>query len=100
GQFQTAVIGDRHVPMGSFGKMESGDGSLYNGRFPLSFSRVGGPGFPLAKSAYDPVNRNFGSAHAGGVCQFIMAENNLLVLTPAVPEALLGPPMVREGKKP
>ena len=70
--------------------MRAGDGSLYNGDFPGSFSRVGGPGFGLARSPADPYNRNFGSYHVGGVCQFLMADVAVKPFTPTVDAAILG----------
>jgi hypothetical protein len=85
----TILIGDKHVPRGQFGAVSAGDGSLYNGEFPGSFSRVGGPGFGLARTPTDPYNRNFGSYHIDAV-QFLMADGAAKAFTPDLDEAVLG----------
>lgn len=72
----TLLIGDKHVPAGQIGEAAGGDGSIYDGRHPASFTRVAGPGFALATSASDPMNNNFGSAHAG-LCQFLVADGSV-----------------------
>jgi hypothetical protein len=84
-----ALLGEKHVPRGQFGEVRAGDGSLYNGEFPGSFSRIGGPGFGLARSPDAPYNRNFGSYHLD-VCQFLMADGAVKPLTPALEETVLG----------
>jgi prepilin-type processing-associated H-X9-DG protein len=96
GVAQTILIGEKHVPEGVFGRAEQGDGSVYNGEYPANFSRVGGPGFGLAPSPAAEFNRNFGSYHTGGVCQFLMADGSVRPFTPAVDEELLGRLMLRD----
>ncbi len=75
----TLLVGEKHVPDGRFGEVVHGDGSLYDGRHPASFSRVGGPGFDLASSPTAPFNSNFGSAHPGR-CQFLVADGSVRTL--------------------
>lgn len=96
GLSNTIVIGEKHVPLDHFGHVDVGDGSLYNGSNPPSFSRVGGPGFPLARSPTDPFNTNFGSYHPG-VCQFLMADDSVRVLTNDVSPEILGR-LIRRGE--
>jgi hypothetical protein len=63
GKAYTILIGEKHVPIGQLGEAEFGDGSPYNGKNPASFSRIVGPGFPLATAADAPFKKNFGSYH-------------------------------------
>jgi len=86
----TALLGEKHVPRGQFGQVAAGDGSIYNGDYPESFSRVGGEGFPLARSPEGPYRRNFGSYHVDGVCQFLMADGAVKPFTPTLDERVLG----------
>jgi hypothetical protein len=85
----TILIGDKHVTVGGFGQSAFGDGSLYNGGRPASFSRVGGPGFGLAQSPADRVNTNFGSNHPG-VCLFLMADDSVRPIAIDISEVVLG----------
>ena len=62
GDSYTFLVGEKHVQADHFGAAAFGDGSLYNGQHPASFSRVAGPGFPIA-SIDAPFNKNFGSGH-------------------------------------
>jgi hypothetical protein len=92
----TILLGDKHVPQGLWGRVAAGDGSLYNGAHPASFARVGGPGFGLAPSPQAPFNRNFGSAHPDGICQFLMADNSVQSFAPTVAGDVLGRLMTRD----
>jgi hypothetical protein len=89
GTSQTILLGEKHVPRDRFGEAEVGDGSVYNGDYPASFSRVGGKGYGLARSPSDEFNRNFGSYHTG-ICQFLMADGSMRPLTTSVSETVLG----------
>jgi hypothetical protein len=95
GVSNTILIGEKHVPLGTFGEAASGDGSLYNGANLASFARVGGPGFGLAASPTAPFNRNFGSYHPA-VCQFLMADGSVRPMSNAVDENILGQLIRRE----
>jgi hypothetical protein len=96
GESYTLLIGEKHVPIGHLGEAQAGDGSIYNGALPANFSRVGGPGFPLAREIDAPVNNNFGSWHPG-VCQFLMADNSVNVMAVDISESVLGK-LARRGE--
>jgi hypothetical protein len=89
GLSNTILIGDKYVPLGNFGQAAFGDGSLYNGGQPASFSRVGGTGFGLAPSATAPFNKQFGSNHPG-VCTFLMADDSVRPIGNGISEDVLG----------
>jgi hypothetical protein len=97
GLSNTILIGDKQVRLGEFGQAAFGDGSLYNGGQPASFSRIGGPGFGLAKSPADPFNKNFGSNHPG-VCMFLMADDSVRPTANSISEEILGQLIRREEK--
>ncbi len=89
GKSYTLLLGEKHVPLGEFGKVEFGDGSLYNGDYPASSSRLAGPGFGIAKSPDSPFNRNFGSAHRN-VCYFLLADGGVRGYANSMDEEVLG----------
>jgi len=89
GLSNTILLGDKHVPLRDFGQPASGDGSLYNGGQPASFSRVGGPGFGLSRSPADPFNKNFGSCHPD-VCMFLLADDSVRPISIDISENILG----------
>jgi hypothetical protein len=89
GLSNTILVGEKHVPLGSFGQQSVGDGSLYDGGSPASCSRIGGPGFGLAAAPTDPFNTNYGSYHPG-VCLFVMADGSVRPMDNAVSEEILG----------
>lgn len=91
----TVLLGDKHVPVNGFGQAEFGDGSIYNGQHPASFSRVGGPGFALAQSAADAMNNNFGGAHPG-YCNFLMADTSVRNVASSINEEVLSKLIVRD----
>ena len=95
GESYTMIVGEKHVPADHQGDAAFGDGSFYNGQHPAGFSRVAGPGFPIAASVDSPFNRNFGSNH-NGVCHFLMADTSVRPMTPATSEIVLGQ-MARRG---
>ena len=89
GTAYTMLVGEKHVPIDRQGDAEVGDGSFYNGQNPASYSRVAGPGFPIAPSVTSPFNRNFGSYHHG-ICNFLMADTSVRTMTFQTSEAVLG----------
>ncbi len=91
----TLLVGEKHVPMAELGQTKAGDGSLYNGAFPASFARVGGPGYGLAPGPAAPFNTNFGSSHAG-VCQFLHADGSVRAYINSINEEVLGGMIRRE----
>jgi prepilin-type processing-associated H-X9-DG protein/prepilin-type N-terminal cleavage/methylation domain-containing protein len=89
GTSQTILIGEKHVrPMQQGIAPE--DGALYNGDHPGSFSRCGGPGYPLARFPDDEYQNNFGSYHAGGGVNFAFADGSVRTITPDISTDLLG----------
>lgn len=89
GQSNTLLLGEKHVTADRLGDAAIGDGSLYSGQHPASYSRVAGPGFPLAPRIDTPFMNNFGSWH-NGVCNFLMADGSARLMTTTVNEDLLG----------
>ncbi|MBM3996349.1 MAG: DUF1559 domain-containing protein [Planctomycetes bacterium] len=92
----TLLVGEKHVPADQQGEVKFGDGSLYNGQHPASFSRVAGPGFPIAGSIDAPFNNNFGSYHSR-VCMFLLADMSARVYSADTNEIVLGQ-MARRGE--
>lgn len=72
----TFLLGEKHVPDGSFGQEAFGDSSIYDGSHPGNFSRVAGFGHPLAINSAVPYNANFGSHHVGLV-HFLAADGSV-----------------------
>jgi hypothetical protein len=100
GTSQTILIGEKHVRLGDFGRADVGDGSVYNGGRPASFSRIGGKGHGIAPAPTAPLKLDapvFGSYHPGGVCKFLMADLHVESILPSIDEALLGRLVVRDG---
>lgn len=95
GKSYTILIGEKHVPLGQYGKVWAGDDSLYNGGNAANSSRVGGPGYGLAASMDAPFNNNFGSAHAG-LCQFLHADGRVEAYSNSLDEEVLGQLIRRE----
>jgi type II secretory pathway pseudopilin PulG len=85
----TMLVGEKHVPADHLNDAAFGDGSLYNAQNPASFSRIAGPGFPLAKTPDAPFNKNFGSYH-NGICNFLMADTSVRSMATDVSEVVLG----------
>jgi hypothetical protein len=92
----TLLVGEKHVPIDHYGDAKFGDGSLYNGQNPASFSRIAGPGFPIAPSMDAPFNNNFGSAH-DNICNFLMADASVRSMTFDTSEIVLGD-LARRGE--
>jgi prepilin-type processing-associated H-X9-DG protein len=98
GTSQTILLGEKHVPIGEFGRAESGDGSVYNGGRPANFARIGGPRHGLARSpeaSLDLRNPIFGSYHPG-VCNFLMADGSVRGIAPGISGLVLGELIVRD----
>jgi prepilin-type N-terminal cleavage/methylation domain-containing protein len=77
GTSNTILLGEKHVPMGSFG-LGNWDCSIYDGDNPLCSGRAGGPGLPIAQSIGDP-GWKWGGYHTG-VCQFVFADGSVHAL--------------------
>ncbi len=97
GTSNTFLIGEKHIPPGSFGlgvgvAPGGGDGSVYNGDHEWHFTRVAGANYPLAKSPSDttPPDKNsiFGSYHTG-VVQFVFCDASVRSINVNAPTATL-----------
>ena len=82
GTSNTFLAGEKHVPLGLFGKLQVGDGSLYSGAWTSFAGRVAGIEDALAQSPNDMTKsvggdawwaRKFGSYHTG-ICQFVFCD--------------------------
>ena len=89
GTAYTLLVGEKHVPADHMGDAAFGDGSLYNGQHPASFSRVAGPGYPLVNDINAPLPKNFGSYHIG-ICNFLMADGSFRAMSVNTSETVLG----------
>jgi len=74
GLSNTLLVGEKHVPVDQFA-VTPWDGSVYNGHYPMSYSRGAGPLYPIAKSPSDPETV-FGSYHPG-LCQFVFGDGHV-----------------------
>jgi prepilin-type N-terminal cleavage/methylation domain-containing protein/prepilin-type processing-associated H-X9-DG protein len=86
GLSNTILIGDKHVPLGTFGQAPF-DNALYNG-MNVSWGRGLGPAFPLAQSIQEN-SWTFGSYHPG-VCQFVFADGSVHQLAANSDPQILG----------
>lgn len=87
GLSQTILLGDKHVPMGTFGE-DPYDRSLYNGANSGSWGRGLGPAYPLAQSIKQ-MAWLYGSYHPG-VCQFVFADGSVHTLATSLDPVILG----------
>jgi prepilin-type processing-associated H-X9-DG protein len=87
GLSNTLLVGEKHVRVGGFG-VGWIDGAFYNGDYPTSCTRAGGPAYPLARTPHDPGWR-FGSWHPG-VCQFLFADGGVHALPLTTSPVTLG----------
>jgi hypothetical protein len=96
GQSYTLLLGEKHALPDHLGDAEFGDGSLYDGGRPASFSRIAGPGYSLANAIDAPFNNNFGSWH-NGICHFLLADGTVRPMAIDVSESVLGQ-LARRGE--
>ena len=90
GTSNTLLIGEPHVPADKDATTPY-NGPAYYGRYLTNFSRVGGPGVPLAHSRTD--NRagsySFGSPHTG-VVQFALVDGSVRSVSTSLSTRILG----------
>ncbi len=103
GLSNTLLIGEKHVPLGSFGvsrlnanksnEKYIGDGSIWNGDMLQNIGRAAGPRNPLALSPQDTFGtqniESFGSYHPG-VCQFVLCDGSVRTLSNSINPITLG----------
>jgi prepilin-type N-terminal cleavage/methylation domain-containing protein/prepilin-type processing-associated H-X9-DG protein len=97
GLSHTIMIGEKHVRVEDFGIRTQGDGSVYNGDWAISWSRLGNRA--IARSPDDPYNVNFGSYHTG-VCQFAFCDGSVRAVTNTLSVGILGLLANREDGEP
>jgi prepilin-type N-terminal cleavage/methylation domain-containing protein len=83
GLSNTLFVGEKHVPLGMYGRRDGGDSCIYNDDHPDVNERVAGPGNPLALSPTTPFNVQFGSSHPG-VCQFVLGDGSVRALAVSI----------------
>ena len=90
GLSNTLLVGESHVPREFFRKSPFA-GPAYYGRMLTNFTRLAGPGVPLAKTPEDPSagQFNFGSTH-DGVVNFVMGDGRVMPLNKSISTTLLG----------
>ena len=88
GLSNTFMAGEKHVPIGMFGRAKVGDGSIYNGVWTTYSGRLAGVNDPIAKNPRDVTPstlhdafyaRRFGSYHPN-VSQFVMGDASVRVI--------------------
>jgi len=113
GTSNTFLVGEKHVPIGMFGRLKVGDGSIYCGVWSTYSGRIAGIGVPLAKGPQDvtptpPIPppdgysggtwrpgsdavwaKKFGSWHPG-ICQFAFCDGRVQAIQTAIDEITLG----------
>ena len=86
GLSNTLLIGEKHVPLGSYG-VGWLDCSIYNGDYHLCSCRAAGKDFPLTTNPRDP-GWKFGSLHPNLV-QFCFADGHVQSLPVTISPATL-----------
>jgi len=90
GSSSTLMIGEQHVPRGE-DLTTPYNGPAYFGRYLTNFSRIGGPGVPLAHHPDDQRanSYSFGCAHSG-IVQFVLADGSARPVSTAISTRVLG----------
>jgi len=99
GTSNTFLAGEKHVPIGMFGRLKVGDGPIYSGAWTCFAGRIAGIEDPLSQSGNDLIPstgvidgiwaRKFGSYHPG-LCQFVMCDGSVRVLKNTLDPRILG----------
>lgn len=92
GLSNTLMFGERFIYPDHEGDRNYGDGSFYNDDKEWSSCRLAGPGYRIARSANDPgaTLMVFGSAHPGGLCNFVMGDGSMHPLSASIDTTVLG----------
>ncbi len=98
GTSNTFLAGEKHVPVGMFGRLKVGDGPIYSGAWTCYAGRIAGIEDPLGQSATDVIPstgvidgiwaRKFGSYHPG-VCQFVFCDGSARAIRNSIDTANL-----------
>lgn len=90
GTSNTVMVGEPFIPDGQMTKSPY-NGPGYFGRHFQNFSRVGGPGVPLAHNSKDQrgIMYSFGSDH-NGVVQFAIADGSVRGISTSISSNVLG----------
>jgi prepilin-type processing-associated H-X9-DG protein len=91
GLSNTIMVGEKHIPSGSFG-VGWWDSSIYNGNYTPPTCRTAGPGSPLETDITDRDEGSiwrFGSYHPG-VCQFVFCDGSVHTLPVTIAVDVLG----------
>jgi prepilin-type N-terminal cleavage/methylation domain-containing protein len=109
GTSNTFLAGEKHVPVGMFGRLKVGDGPLYSGAWTCFAGRLAGFEDPLAQSPTDVTPstgvvdgiwaRKFGSYHPG-ICQFVFCDGSVRAIRTTIDAANLRRLAVRNDGEP
>lgn len=90
GASNTVMVGEPYIPEGEMTKSPY-NGPAYMGRHFQNFTRIGGPGVPLAHNSRDQrgTQYSFGSAHPG-IVQFCMADGSVRGISTSISSLVLG----------
>jgi len=102
GLSSTLLFGEKHVHVDHLGYNYAngyfiGDGATYNADNPCVFTRVGGPGYGMARATNEYTTyAPFGSAHPG-VCQFVFCDGSVQALHVSIADTILGQLVARDA---
>lgn len=90
GSSNTLMFGELHIQRGS-DRSTPYNGPAFFGRYLTNFSRIAGPGVPLAHSTDDQraSEFSFGSSHAG-IVQFALADGAVRAISTSISTRVLG----------
>ena len=90
GTSSTLLIGEPHIPVGQLNKTPY-NGTAFMGRHLTHFSRIAGPGVPIAHNDQDrrADQFSFGSPHSG-IVQFAMADGSCRTISTHINTRVLG----------